>query len=172
MTPEQTKLYQRIHDFSIDEKGVPYPFSLRLAKENNWPLDYTRRAITEYKRFMFLCIAAEHTVGPSDQVDQVWHQHLTYTRSYWDQFCKNILGKPVHHNPTQGGSSQHNYHRSMYQQTLGTYQKLFDQVPPIDIWPNCDTRFSGNTNSRRVNINQNWIIPKPKRPWPLKNINL
>jgi hypothetical protein len=35
-----------------------------------------------------------HIVTPSEQVDQVWHLHLTYTRSYWDEFCPNVLGQP------------------------------------------------------------------------------
>ena len=34
-------------------------------------------------------------IGPSDEVDQAWHLHLVYTRSYWGEFCPNVLGKPL-----------------------------------------------------------------------------
>ncbi len=74
-------LYQRICPFTFDRGDGQLPFATRLARENGWSLAYARRAIEEYRRFVFLALVAGHPVTPSDQVDQVWHLHLTYTRS-------------------------------------------------------------------------------------------
>src|SRR5213080_3326618 len=106
MKNEYVGLWQRIASFPIDSPGVHLPFSARLAKENGWTPEFTARAIEEYKRFAFLAIAAGHPVSPSDAVDQAWHLHLTYTQDYWRKFCSDILAKPLHHFPTEGGSAE------------------------------------------------------------------
>ena len=96
MNDAQQGLYERISRFSFDEGELELSFARRLARENGWAADYTRRTIEEYRRFIFLAVVAGHPVTPSDQVD------LTYTRSYWDRFCGDVLGTPVHHGPTRG----------------------------------------------------------------------
>ncbi|MGF2075510.1 glycine-rich domain-containing protein, partial [Enterococcus casseliflavus] len=89
----------------------------RLARENGWKLEFTRRVVAEYKRFIFLAIVAGHAVTPSQQVDQAWHLHLLYTRSYWDDFCGQVLGLRIHHGPTQGGSAEQAKYRDWYDRT-------------------------------------------------------
>lgn len=79
---QQAELYQRIQAFPLDTADARLPFSQRLARDNGWTIEYTHRVIDEYKKFIFLAVVAEHPVTPSDQVDQVWHLHLLYTRSY------------------------------------------------------------------------------------------
>ncbi|MBD1924828.1 hypothetical protein H6F74_00805 [Trichocoleus sp. FACHB-90] len=161
MNAQQTKLYQSIQEFSLDDADAAFPFSQRLARENGWTVEYTQQVIDEYKKFIFLAVIAEHPVTPSDQVDQVWHLHLTYTRSYWDEFCAKILQKPLHHNPTRGGSSeQENFYR-FYNETLISYEKFFGQRPPSDIWSPPDIRFSTDIQFRRVNAHRYWIVAKP-----------
>ena len=106
MNEQQADLYRRIEEFPLDEPGGAFPFTARLARENGWSQDYANRVVGEYKRFALLAVAAGHSVTPSDQVDQAWHLHLTYTQSYWTRFCPEVLGKPLHHNPTQGGAAE------------------------------------------------------------------
>ena len=96
MNETHQALYNRISEFSFDEGEVALSFARRLARENGWAADYAGRAIEEYRRFIFLAVVAGHPVTPSDQVD------LTYTRSYWDRFCGDVLGTLVHHGPTRG----------------------------------------------------------------------
>ncbi len=122
MNIEQAKLYTRIQEFSLDENDAIYPFSKKLAKENGWSAEYTKRAIEEYKKFAFLAVVAGHTVVPSEQVDQVWHLHLTYTHSYWDEFCAKVLQTPLHHNPTRGGSVELRKFQDLYIKTLVSYE--------------------------------------------------
>jgi hypothetical protein len=101
-------LWKRIENFEIDEVGIELPFSKRLARENSWPSEFALRVIEEYKKFIYLTSISEGPVTPSDEVDQAWHLHLTYTQSYWDQLCDNVLGRRLHHNPTKGGKQESN----------------------------------------------------------------
>ncbi len=121
MNNEQQQLFARIKAFSLDKPGTNFTFSQRLAKENNWNIEYTDRVIEEYRKFIFLAVVAGHIVTPSEQIDQVWHLHLTYTHSYWHEFCSNVLGKPLHHQPTGGGQSELKKYDGLYRKTLDSY---------------------------------------------------
>lgn len=57
-TPHQTELYQRIQTFPLDYPGAQLSFSQRLARDNCWTSDYTKRVIEEYKKFAFLAISS------------------------------------------------------------------------------------------------------------------
>lgn len=160
MTIEQNELYQKIQNFSLDKIDSQFNFTQKLAKENNWSMDYTERVIKEYKKFIFLAVSAEHPVSPSEMVDQVWHLHLTYTQSYWQEFCENILGKPLHHQPTNGGEKEKNKFIQWYQNTLNSYESFFGEKPPSDIWQTPEILFNEGFNYQRINTKYNWIIPK------------
>ena len=166
MNEEAQTLYQRILAYPLDSAGASFNFSLRLAKENGWAKEYSRRVIGEYKKFVLLAMTAGHVVSPSDQVDQVWHLHLTYTRAYWEDFCKETLGIPLHHEPTRGGHAEKQKFWQLYQQTLASYERLFNEKPPSDIWPTPEQRFGRDVHFVRVNTQQHWRIPKPSFSWP------
>ena len=72
MKIEKPHLHERIESYSPDEPGADFPYSARLARDNDWSPDYTQRVVEEYKRFAYLAMAAGHPVTPSDQVDQAW----------------------------------------------------------------------------------------------------
>ncbi|MEX2389427.1 MAG: hypothetical protein WD534_16240, partial [Phycisphaeraceae bacterium] len=80
-------LWKRIESFDFDDGAQPatLPFVLRLARDNRWTIRFSQRAIEAYRRFAYLAATADEHVTPSDEVDQVWHLHMTYTRSYWDR---------------------------------------------------------------------------------------
>src|SRR6476469_2686287 len=160
MTSQQIELYQRIQAFSLDQPNAQLSFNKRLAKDNRWLLDYTKRVVEEYKKFTFLAVAAVHPVAPSDPVDQVWHLHLSYTRPYWQEFCPNVLQAPLHHSPSLGGLSEQLKFKDWYCQTLESYGQLFGQMPPNDIWPSPEDRFGRDRKFARVSIQENWIVPK------------
>jgi uncharacterized protein (TIGR04222 family) len=160
MKPQHADLYARIQTFALDDPDAPFPFSRKLAKENGWTLTYTQRAIDEYKRFALLAMISPEPVSPSEQVDQVWHMHMTYTQSYWDEFCGKVLGKPLHHYPSQGGLGEGQKYRDLYEKTLALYQQVFGEAPPADLWSPTEQRFGDDLAVERVNIRQNWIISK------------
>src|SRR5687767_8480368 len=157
MNPDQLALWQRIQAYALDDPMSARPFSLRLAAENGWKPGFTQRAIEEYRRFAFLAAAAGHPVSPSDAVDQVWHLHLIYTRSYWDEFCAGVLGRPLHHHPSLGGPEESAKFARWYAQTLDSYRRLFGEDPPADLWPPPGTP---HAEHRRVDPRQAWVVPK------------
>jgi hypothetical protein len=161
MTAEQLSLWEKIKRFELDDPSSAYSFSDRLARENQWEIDYTLDVIQEYKKFIFLQCIAPHSLTPSDQVDQAWHLHLLYTRSYWIEMCDGILNKHIHHGPTKGGVSERNKFEHSYGKTLELYKASFGEGPPGAIWPHSEIRFT-DIHFSRVNIKKNWVISKPK----------
>ncbi len=161
MTDEQRDLLTRVEGVPLDQPGVSLPFSARLARENGWSPAYATRVVAEYRRFVFLAAAAGHPVTPSEEVDQAWHLHLVYTRSYWDELCGQVLGFPLHHGPTVGGPAEGAKFTDWYQRTLESYERLFGAEPPSDIWPPPRQRFANAERFRRVNTAEHWVVPKP-----------
>ena len=156
---EHQDLFNRIQAFSFDGRECALPFADRLARENQWSDMHAERVISEYKRFIFLAMVAGHPVTPSDEVDQVWHLHLLYTRSYWERFCGGVLGKQLHHEPTKGGQDEGSKFVDWYDRTLESYRRFFGP-PPMDIWPCPAIRFGEDLYFTRVNTRRNWIIPR------------
>ena len=44
--------------------------------------------IVEYKKFLLLGYLSKEPVGPSADVDEVWHPHQNFTEQHTD-FCKD-----------------------------------------------------------------------------------
>ena len=157
----ERELRARIDGFEFDEPGATLTFASRLARENGWSIGFAQRAIAEYRRFLFLAFTAGHPVTPSDAVDQVWHLHLTYTRSYWQRLCREVLRGPLHHEPTRGGREEGTKFADWYERTLAAYQRAFDEVPPPDVWPPAEVRFGTDLAHVRVNRAECWLVPRP-----------
>lgn len=154
-----TSLWNRISEFQFDDPASDFSFTDRLIRENAWSLEYGLRAIMEYKRFMYLICTRQSPLTPSDQVDQVWHLHLLYTESYWNDWCKDTLQQEIHHGPTKGGSNEKAKFNDLYSETMAYYKEQFNEEPPEDLWPPSPIRF-GEIHFVRVNTHRNWIIPK------------
>lgn len=160
MTATSSDLYARIVAFPIDEGAPDLSFAARLARENGWPARFAGRVVAEYRRFVYLAMTAGHPVTPSEEVDQAWHLHLTYTRSYWDRLCGETLGRPLHHGPTRGGAAEATKYTEQYDRTLASYRAAFGEDAPADIWPPAARRFGADLHAVRVNTARNWVIPK------------
>lgn len=162
MTGARTNdLLERVRAFRIDPPGAEFTFAARLARENGWDEDFTRRTIDEYLKFMVLAVTAGHKVTPSEQVDRAWHLHLTYTRSYWTEFCEETLHTDVHHEPTVGGQREQVKFDDWYAKTLQSYERIFGEAPPTDIWPDAEKRFGEDIDAQWVNLRRNWVLPRP-----------
>ncbi len=131
----QPELWEKIQNFNFDDQNSSYPFSKKLATENNWSDPFTQKAIAEYKKFIFLCCISPTGASPSETVDKVWHLHLTYTKNYWEEFCRKTLQQDIHHHPSKGGTAEKTKHRNWYSETLSMYETVFKSKPPVDIWP-------------------------------------
>jgi uncharacterized protein (TIGR04222 family) len=132
---EHLPLWNKIQAFAFDDAAAVITFSGKLAATQNWSPSFTQRAIEEYRKFMLLCCISEKGAAPSQTVDEVWHLHLTYTRSYWIDFCRDTLNKDIHHYPSTGGEQEDNKHQEWYKETLQLYRSVFGIDPPPDIWP-------------------------------------
>lgn len=152
-------LWQAINAYDIDAADAVLPFSGRLGRDNGWTLDFARRAVAEYKRFIYLVCVSGSTLTPSEAVDSVWHLHLIYTRDYWDRFCAESLNRTVHHGPTEGGRAEADRYRDCYARTLGLYRSEFGTEPPGDIWPDETLRFAPPT-TQIIDTRTHIILPK------------
>lgn len=155
-------LLAKLEAFDIDGDTPELTFAARLARENGWGVPFAERVVREYKRFVFLCRAAGHPCTPSEHVDQAWHLHMTYTRSYWDRMGAGVLGEPLHHNPTRGGEREDDKFDDWYARTKTSYETLIGEPPPEDIWPPHEQRFGSDLHWQRVNTARHWVVPKPR----------
>ncbi len=128
-------LWQRIMDYDPDKPNAETPFSKRLMALQGWSASYTKSAIDEYKKFIYLCCVSPHGASPPEVVDEVWHLHLTYTTDYWLNFCRDTLHRDIHHHPSAGGVEEKLRHIVWYEQTLEIYRQIFGEEPPPNIWP-------------------------------------
>ena len=158
MTPTEADLYRRICEFELDPPNAIFPFSAKLSWEYRWTGIFTYRAIQEYKKFVFLSQVVTHQVSPSTIVDRVWHLHLLYTHSYWNEFCGKVLQKPLHHLPSLGSKQEGLQYRHQYRQTLASYRHYFGTAPS-DIW-NIPKLKGEPISYQWVNRSQYWLMPK------------
>ncbi|MFN8437564.1 MAG: glycine-rich domain-containing protein-like [Cytophagales bacterium] len=126
-------LWNKIQNFELGDEYSDYDFVLRLAKENYWTIDFTNKAILEYKKFMYLVAKSELMLSPSPIIDIVWHQHLIFTQSY-AQFC-HILGKFINHVPSTLKLNEEKRFAQAKQTTQQLYSQFFGNQP-IEIWKN------------------------------------
>jgi len=161
ITDQEASLWNRICDFTLEDPAASFSFTQRLARDNHWSLPFATRVVEEYKRFMFLAVVCDHVVSPSDAVDQVWHLHLVYTRSYWDEFCGEVLQHPIHHGPTRGGKTETTKFVDLYDKTKRSYFDKFGVEPPVEIWPSSEIRFDRSDRKHWISRKDYWIIRKP-----------
>jgi hypothetical protein len=150
MNIQELTTWNRLLTLDFDAASAALPFSARLARDNGWSHTFAARAIEEYRKFCFLAVHAGHPVTPSDEVDQVWHLHLTHSRHYWDALCRDTLERPLHHGPTQGGVAEDRKFHDWYDHTLAAYRRYFGR-PPTDLWPAGRERFDERNDFVRIN---------------------
>ncbi|MBY0421559.1 MAG: hypothetical protein K2Q06_04590 [Parvularculaceae bacterium] len=154
------ELWRALDAFEIGPRDAALSFRDRLARENGWSSARADAAIVEYKKFIYLAATGERMRTPSVAVDQVWHLHLTYSRSYWEDLCAPVLGRPLHHGPTEGGAREDAKFFAAYQATLDAYAREFGP-PPAAFWPDAERRFRPD-RSRWVDGDEVWIFSKRK----------
>lgn len=129
------ELWRRLATMRIEPERAALTFAAKLARENGWDRQLAEAVVEEYRRFLLLAATAGRAVSPSPAVDKAWHLHLTYSRHYWDVLCGQIIGRPLHHDPSLGGAAEDARHRHQYQTTIELYRKTFGTEPPAAIWP-------------------------------------
>lgn len=140
---------------------VPQEITPMWYKLMNEPLDAVRErvsvsgvvsqeeldeVVTEYRKFLGLVLLGNGGLAmTSEKVDEVWHNHILFTRDYAD-FCDDVFGGYLHHMPntsftpiTPGGGKRF---REAYRQTYGEVPMIWGgQVQSMCLTspPMCDT---------------------------------
>lgn len=151
-------LWRSLEEMRIEPEGAALTFVARLARENGWSTAHADAVFEEYRCFLYLAATSGRPVTPSEDVDQAWHLHLSYTRHYWDVLCAQILGRALHHEPTAGGRDEAARYHAQYEATLRLYRGTFGASPPTDVWPDAGTRFAARP--QWVDRTQYWLVPK------------
>lgn len=74
-----------------------------------------------YRKFLTLkFLHPEQTIVPTRLVDEVWHNHVLFTRQYMAD-CELLFGKYMHHEPTADASLVENFARTsaLYEYEFG-----------------------------------------------------
>jgi hypothetical protein len=109
-------------------------FATKLQAKLGWSQRFALRAIDEYRKFLYLGVVADFRVTPSKVIDQVWHEHLLFTKAY-AEFCRDVLGRPFEHFPELVPTEdQTSTFASQYEATLDLYEDEFNTSPPEQIW--------------------------------------
>lgn len=124
-----TILWEKIQKFDLDDSEGEYNFTMRLSSENGWTLWFTKQAIDEYKKFMYLAATVGKMVSPSEIIDVVWHQHLIFTQSYSD-FCQ-LLGRRIEHIPSTHNKEEKFLFASAKNRTKEEYESVFGNQPVL-----------------------------------------
>lgn len=143
------ELWDKIQQFDFDNPPSEYGFSTRLANKNFWTKEFTKLAILEYKKFMYLATTSEFMVSPSEIVDTVWHQHLIFTQSYQD-FCK-LIGKTIQHIPSTHNKEEFDKFKQAKERTKKFYTNIFGDQPNT-IWEYNDMYGSLNLDKAKFKI--------------------
>jgi hypothetical protein len=109
-------------------------FASKIARKHNWKLKYALKAVTEYKKFVYLGVVSEFSVTPSKIIDIVWHEHLLFTKAYRD-FCSDVIHYTFDHSPELiPMTDQTGNYNAQYIDTIELYKKEFGINPPEAIW--------------------------------------
>jgi hypothetical protein len=94
-----------------------------------WDEEYTNHVEQRYKRFLCMLIVNDgHSVVPTKNIDQFWHQHILDTRAYAKD-CQTIMGKFIHHFPYFGMRSEQDAQDLLdsFEETKAFYFNLFGE---------------------------------------------
>ena len=109
-------------------------FADKLTRKLRWNRPFALRAIGEYKKFLYLGVVSDFPVTPPRVIDQVWHEHLLFSRAY-REFCDQVLGRTFDHNPELVPIDEQTaaFH-AQYAATLDLYRTEFNVEPPVTFW--------------------------------------
>ncbi len=153
-------LFDSIQSLRIFSHEDSFSFTKRLSRENLWHIQHAEKVTREYQKFLYLMATSDFLITPSTDIDQAWHLHLCYTRSYWNDFCHELVGKEIHHEPTKGGKAEDSKFHQAYLDTLQRYQEEFGTLPPADVWPDVKERFKKSGNPVWLSDRDFWYFRK------------
>lgn len=127
-------LWQQISSAFGGPDASSKAFAAKIARKHNWSNSYALRAISEYKKFVYLGVVSDFHVTPSKVIDVVWHEHILFTRAY-REFCDHVICYQFDHHPElvpmEDETGRFN---AQYLDTVDFYASEFGYAPPTLIW--------------------------------------
>lgn len=109
-------------------------FADKIARKENWKTSFALKAVTEYKKFVYLAMISDTPVTPSKVIDKVWHAHQLFNRGY-RTFCQTVLERNFDHEPELVPFKEETtVFGAQYMATLELYKTEFGIDPPDDVW--------------------------------------
>ena len=130
----------------------PKKFVENLMDEHLIDINTANRWVLEYRKYLVMSYLTNKIISPSEQVDQVWHFHQTYTQHYRATW-QALLEKEFKHIPSNGSKTDSDKYEGIYGDTLGFYEAIFLSDPPDDVWEPIALRFNHkNFNFKYINL--------------------
>jgi hypothetical protein len=71
----------------------------RLRHKFKWSSEEAAHAVRRYKNFLILILKyPKELLAPAPDIDEVWHNHILFTREYFRD-TQEIFGGYLHHSP-------------------------------------------------------------------------
>jgi hypothetical protein len=127
-------LWQQITAVFGGPDGFSKAFAAKVARKHGWSNAFALKAISEYKKFVYLGVVGKFHVTPSKVIDVVWHEHLLFTSAY-REFCNEVIGYQFDHHPELlPMADETGRFNAQYADTIALYTREFGYTPPADIW--------------------------------------
>lgn len=127
-------LWDNIKERFGGENASTKAFAGKIARKLGWSEKFSLKAVTEYKKFVYLGVISDFAVTPSRVIDKVWHEHLLFSKAY-REFCTGVIQYNFDHNPELiPMDEQTAAFNEQYHSTLELYKREFGIEPPTAIW--------------------------------------
>lgn len=102
----------------------------KVQKNQGWDEERLEQAMRDYRQYLYLLQRyPNHPLCPSDDIDQMWHQHILFTVKYAED-CQDIFGYFQHHHPYFGLSRADKANVAQnVRLTISLFEKEFGEAP-------------------------------------------
>lgn len=122
LTAEQLRAVRAIDGYDL------WFVTERLGRKG-LPAGRAEAAVTEFKKYMALFALGYENLGMiSDEVDEVWHGFILFTKAY-TEFCANVFGRYIHHAPNTSRNPQ--LTRECVLNFTGAYERVFGELHAV-----------------------------------------
>lgn len=129
-----TNLWQHVSAAFGGTDAFSKAFAAKIARKHGWNNKFALKAISEYKKFVYLGVVSDFHVTPSKIIDVVWHEHILFTSAY-RQFCHDVIHYQFDHHPELVPmADETGRFNAQYEDTVEFYISEFGFEPPADIW--------------------------------------
>ncbi len=115
---KQSELAQKISSMNLE------PVIFKLVHECDWTLEKALLVEAQYKTFLFMTLTLSEAVVPTQDIDEMWHNHILDTRLY-ALHCKEVFGRFIDHFPYFGvrGGNDAQLLKESYKDTVQKFRK-------------------------------------------------